>query len=326
MKNTLNKLFTIAAAAFLLSSCEDNAIPVRTDYVSDGALVKLYNHVEGSGNVNYYLNDQRITANTALANGALRGLAFGSTFPSTYGYANVPAGSFNLIVRDTATMTPDTFNDTAKLAVNNCKPVTWKALASPYNKIAEKAVTLDRGASYTAILVGTPVVMGTRKTVPATDTSPEIPGNCGQIVTPATYELLFTRDNLPAPDFSKVYFRFAHNLANAPYNFDVVATRAAKAASGTTPAVEKVETVIATNIGFKEFGQYVEVPLGDYNVDFYKAGTWGTAAPVKYYTYTSSSGATTITSIALGRVYTFFLRGTHNNAPRAANVDYWRER
>ncbi|MFB9863026.1 hypothetical protein [Rufibacter immobilis] len=307
MKKFLNILGIFGAVAFMLSSCEENAIPVRTEYVSEGALVKLYNHVEGSPMVNFYLNDERITANTPAASGAIRGLAFGNTYPNTYGYATVSAGAFTMAVRDTSTKAPSTYDPAA-----NCKVLTWQTLPTPYNKLAEQAVTLDQNSSYSAFLVGTPNVMSTT--------------NCGTAQTPSTYELLVTRDNLPPADFSKVYFRFMNTLAKAPYNFDVVATRVAKAATATTPAITEVKTVIATNIAFKEFGQYVEVPMGEYRVDFYKAGTYGTAGEVKYSSYPTSSSTATITTLALGRVYTFFLRGTYSSPSKTTHMDYWRER
>ncbi|WP_207433693.1 DUF4397 domain-containing protein [Sabulibacter ruber] len=308
MKKIFNRIAAFLAIGFALGACEENAIPERTTYVTSGAQVKFYNHVEGSPMVNFYLNDQKVTTATATATGALRGLAFGATYPSTYGYASVPSGSFTMAVRDTATREAASYDPAA-----SCKVLTWKDLASPYRTIIDKAVTLDEGSNYSAILVGTPAVMGTTATT------------CGQVVTQANYELIVSRDALPAPAFDKIYFRFMNTLAGAPYNFDVVATRLANAASGSTPARDKVEIVIAQNIGFKEFSPYVEVPMGNYRIDYYKAGTYKTANEVKYLSYPSTA-TSSISTLALGRVYTHFLRGTYSSPGKSTHMDYWRER
>ncbi|GAB2543253.1 hypothetical protein [Rufibacter soli] len=307
MKRLYSKIAAVLAMGFLLGACEENAIPDRFTYATNGSQIKVYNHVEGSPLTNFYLGDQRVTALSPTTNNGLRGLAFGATYPSVYGYALVPSGSFNLAVRDTSTMEPASFDAT-------CKALSWKPIASPYNLLAQKQVTLDNNTNYSVFLVGTPAVMGTA--------APD----CGKVITPANYDIVVTRDQLPELDFSKVYFRFMNTIANAPYNFDVVATRQARAATSTLPAQDEVKTVIARNIAFKEIGPYVEVPLGNYRVDFYKAGTYGTGAgEVKYLSYPSTS-TSAITTLALGRVYTFFLRGTFSTPGKSTHIDYWRER
>jgi hypothetical protein len=321
MKKIYSKITAILALGFLLGSCEENAIPERFTYASDGALVKFYNHAEASPMVNFYLNDQRVTASvtTTAAGGALRGLAFGNTYPSTYGYATVPNGSFNLIVRDTATKEPASYST---LAAENCKPLSWKALANPYRTLAQKqGITLDKESNYSAFLVGRPAVMGTPALPPSTALPNGKPDECGKELASATYEVIFTKDNLPPADFSKVYVRFMNHLASTPSlpspNIDVVAIRLAAAATATTPALPEVRTVVATNVPFKAITNYIEVPTGITRMEIYETGTTQVYASIQ----TSAASP-----FALGRVYTIFARGTYSKPGKTTHIDFWRER
>ncbi len=287
MKTQLYNLLAIITLGLFCAACDDegNAIPERTKYITSGSLIKLYNHVSGSPQMNFYLSGQKITSASANPDPGLitRGLAFGSTFPSIYGYVSVPSGSYTLSSIDTITYV-------AKLSSIHPKSIA--------DELAKTEVKLEENAQYSAFLVGTPAI-GT---------------------TAANYQILVTNDNLPPVDFSKIYFRFIHTMAGAPFKFDVVAIRPAAAAVGTVPAKPEIRTTVATNIDFKEMTGYLELPLDGYRFDFYKTGT-----TERYLSYPSA--ATSVVTPALGRVYTLFLRGTYTpTGIVATHVDYWRER
>lgn len=279
MKNILYKIAAVLAAGFMFGACEDdrgNAIPDRTEYVTSGSMLKMYNHAEGSPQVNFYLGNEKVSAAAPVASAPtiIRGLPFGSTYPSRYGYASVKSGDFTLSVIDTIT------SETKGTAI----------------ELANRSVKLEEGATQSAFLVGTA-------------------GN---------YELMVTKDVLPPVSFNKIYFRFMQTLANAPYNFDVWAVRQKVAATATAPEIPEQRIQIASNIAFKEVGEYVEVPRGSYRIEFYKAGS--TALEDLYTAYPTSSATAAITTLSLGRVYTIFLRGTWSSPAKTSHIDYWRER
>jgi len=157
--------------------------------------------------------------------------------------------------------------------------------------IASTATKLDEKDNYSAYLVGTT-------------------GN---------YETFVVKDILPEDNFTRIYFRFGNTMAGIPFNVDVVAFRLAVAATATTPAVPELRVPLGTNIGFKQFSDYTELPAGGYRFIFYRTGT-----TTVYANYPSATGTLVLNS--LGRVYSIFLRGTYAATPKTTNLDYWRER
>jgi hypothetical protein len=138
MKNIINKAFTFLALGFLLSSCEENAIIEQTEYVTSGANIRFSVAAQDAPMVNFYLNDQKVTAKSPV-NGREVGLVWSSALtsamhPSSYGYVNVPAGNYTLAAIDTTTV-PGTTN-------------------LKMNKVLSTSVQLEDKKNYTSYLVG----------------------------------------------------------------------------------------------------------------------------------------------------------------------------
>jgi hypothetical protein len=132
MKNIATKSLAILAAGFLLSGCEKNAINENYQPASSGAYVKMIHAAQEAPMSNMYLDNAKITALAPTTAGIVTGLSYAGTavFPATYGYANVPAGSFNLQIIDTTSA-----KGTADI-------------------VAAAPVNLSEGASYSAFLIG----------------------------------------------------------------------------------------------------------------------------------------------------------------------------
>ena len=268
MNKIYYKTFAILLLAVFLGACENNAIDEHTTPFTSGALIKFFTQAEGAPRVNFYLNDQRITASTPTTTNIPLGLAYGAAFPAN-GYVSVPTGDLTLAVMDTVT------SETKGKA---------DLLTSTSAKLEDKV-------NYSAYLVGTA-------------------GN---------YETFVVKDNLPPDNFNQIYFRFVNTMVNLPFNVDVVAFRPAVAATATSPAVPELRIPLATNVAYKQYGDYVELPAGSYRFILYQAGTTKV-----YANYPSATTSLSLTS--LGRVYSFFLRGTYAATPKTTNLDYWRER
>jgi len=141
MKNISYKILFFLTIGFLFGACDDegNAIPERTKYVTSGAMIRFSHASQEGPMVNFYLDDQKVTTKSATGIGRQTGLFWSSTLsntihPTTYGYVNVPAGSYTLQAVDTSTI---------KGAVTLAKKV-----------IASAPVQLEDNVSYTAYLVG----------------------------------------------------------------------------------------------------------------------------------------------------------------------------
>ena len=268
MKNRYYINFAILILAVFLGACEKNAVDEHTAPYTSGALIKFYTHAEGAPRVNFYLNDQRVTASAPTATDIPLGLAYGTSYPAN-GYLNVPSGDLTVAVMDTVT----------------------SATKGKADLITTTSTRLDESANYSAYLIG--------KT--------------------GSYETLVIKDNLPEDNFNRIYFRFVNTMADMPFNVDVVAFRPEVKATATSPAIPELRVPLGTNIGYKQFTDYAELPAGSYRFIFYKTGT--TTVYANYPSATTTLGLT-----SLGRVYSFFLRGTYAAAPKATNLDYWRER
>jgi hypothetical protein len=138
--------------------------------------------------------------------------------------------------------------------------------------------------------------------------------------TTDSYETFITEDNLPAADYTKIWWRFMNTMANMPFAVDAYAVRAAVAATETKPA-EAMEIVeLGKNLDFKQHGSYVELRPGNYTFKVYPAGSEydpATTAPYIQHTLVLAS---------LGRVYTTQIRGTYTETSKTSQIDYWRER
>lgn len=262
MKNIVNKALAFLAVGFLLSSCEENAIVEQTDYVTTGANVRFSVAAQDAPTVNFYLNDQRITAKPATADGFPTGLFWSSTiantmYPGGYGYANVPAGSYTLRAIQDATTTIDT---TIKAPGDT---LFTKRLVEP-KVIASVPVNLTTSSNFSAYLVGM------KETVDA--------------VEKTVFDIVVVNDEIPPYDFSKSFVRFVNVMSNAPGNFTIKAV-------GTDPVTDTV--VVATNIPFKGQTNYVAITPGVYNISVFMEGkptaytTWtaGNILPGRTYTF-----------------------------------------
>lgn len=138
--------------------------------------------------------------------------------------------------------------------------------------------------------------------------------------TPESYEVFMVEDNLPPADYTKIWWRFMNTMANMPFAVDAYAVRSAVPATDTKPA-EPVEVYeLGKGLDFKEHGPYVELKPGTYTYKVFASGT-------EYDPATSTSYIQQSFAIAsLGRVYTTQIRGTYAEKPKAAQIDYWRER
>ena len=125
MRKTINTLMILCVVSVLFTACDENAIPEITEPVSDTATyVKFFLHAETAPEVNFYLDDQKMSSVSSSSSDAQQGNKYGSVFPSN-AYAIVPSGSFNLYARDL-----------------------------DGNVIATNAVTLDADKHYSAYLGG----------------------------------------------------------------------------------------------------------------------------------------------------------------------------
>ncbi|WP_461490520.1 DUF4397 domain-containing protein [Pontibacter sp. HJ8] len=139
MKKIFLKTLAVLSLGFIFGSCEENAIPERTEYVTSGAMIRFSHASQEAPMVNFYLNDNKVSAKAPTLTNRETGLSWNSTLantihPATYGYVNVPAGDYTLSVIDTTTI-PGT-----------------KALRK--NVVVSAPVKLDEKLFYTSYLVG----------------------------------------------------------------------------------------------------------------------------------------------------------------------------
>jgi hypothetical protein len=139
MKKIYLNIIAVLSLGFLFGSCDENAIPVRTEYVESGAMIRFSHASQEGPMVNFYLGDKKVTAKSPTTTLRETGLFWSSTLantihPATYGYVNVPAGSYTLNAVDTTTVTGTT--------------------ALKKNVIVSSPVKLDDNQFYTSYLVG----------------------------------------------------------------------------------------------------------------------------------------------------------------------------
>lgn len=307
MKNILYRTLVLLAAVFTMGACEENELPEVTQPYdpSTEAKVKFFYHVQGAPAAAFYLNDTKLTAiaptTTGLAAGLHRGQLFGTVFPNN-NYAEVPAGTFKLRVID--------IDSTMKVTDSTMVPT------SKFVEMASKEVKLEPNTFYSAYFVGTPPI----KAKPATATTPAVPA------VPATYEIHLAKDNQPAPDYDKTWWRFINTMAGAPAGFkvDAYAVKPKVPVSATNPVeVPAVIIPLGKDLAFKEQGDYVQLPvLGSYTFKVFVSGT--TYDPETSTPFLSHTRA--ITNSDKGRVFTTQIRGTYSASPGTTNRDFWRER
>ncbi|MCF4100613.1 DUF4397 domain-containing protein [Gillisia sp. M10.2A] len=100
MRKTFNKILILFAVSLLFNACEENAIPELTEPVSEEATyVKFFFHVENAPSVNFYFDDQKVSAVGSSSADEVQGNSYGSVFPSN-AYALIPSGDFNVNARD----------------------------------------------------------------------------------------------------------------------------------------------------------------------------------------------------------------------------------
>lgn len=153
-------------------------------------------------------------------------------------------------------------------------------------------VTLEQGKNYSAYLAGT------------TD----------------NYEAFVIEDELPPADNVSIYWRFVNTMANMPFEVDAYAIRGAEPATETTPERPAEVILLGTDLGFKEYGDYVRLDPGSYTYKVFPANT--EYDPLTTQPYIQN----TVTLASLGRVYTTQIRGTYSETPKASQIDYWRDR
>lgn len=139
MKKIFFKIAAVLSMGFLFGACEENAIPERTEYVESGAMIRFSHASQDAPMVNFYLNDNKVTAKSPTLTNRETGLFWSSTLantihPATYGYVNVPAGSYTLHAIDTTTIAGST--------------------ALTKNKVVSTSIKLDEKQFYTSYLVG----------------------------------------------------------------------------------------------------------------------------------------------------------------------------
>lgn len=132
MKNIATKTLAILTAGFLLTSCEKDGVTENYNPTTSGAHIKMIHAAQEAPMSNMYLNNDKITALAPTSTGIVTGLSYAGTavFPSTLGYATVPAGNYNLQIIDTA---------------------STKGSA---DVISTANAALTEGASYSAFLIG----------------------------------------------------------------------------------------------------------------------------------------------------------------------------
>jgi hypothetical protein len=136
MKNIVTKSFAVLAAGFLLGACEKNAIEEHYEPTNSGAQIKMIHAAQEAPMVNMYLGGAKVTALSPVVTAAkdtiVTGLSYGGTtvFPASLGYTNVPAGSYNVEIKDTTSA-----RGTSEL-------------------ISKTSATLNDRASYSAFLIG----------------------------------------------------------------------------------------------------------------------------------------------------------------------------
>ncbi len=151
MKNIAIKSFAILTAGFLLGACEKNTIEEHYAPTTAGAHVKMIHAAQEAPMVNMYFGNEKITALAPVVTTTdtiVTGLSYAGTavFPASYGYANVPAGSYEVQMIDT----------TSK--------------RGSADVISKTSATLNDKTPYTAFLIGK---LGAFETIVVEDKLPE---------------------------------------------------------------------------------------------------------------------------------------------------------
>ncbi|UKJ07252.1 DUF4397 domain-containing protein [Solitalea lacus] len=107
--NNFKKLYILSliAGVFVNTSCKKDGIIDRAESVNGNALLKIYHLSPDAPTLNFYANNQKITAVGPNTAGAEQGIAFSSIFPGKEYFA-LPAGTsaFKAVVPASSTVLP----------------------------------------------------------------------------------------------------------------------------------------------------------------------------------------------------------------------------
>lgn len=97
---TINKILSLFVLAFVFNSCNENAIPIVTEPISENASFgKFFFYMPDAPDANFYFGDTKISSTSSSVDGEVKGRKYKSIFPSN-AYALVPTGNSNVNVRD----------------------------------------------------------------------------------------------------------------------------------------------------------------------------------------------------------------------------------
>lgn len=100
MKKIVNKILILCAVSFLFTACDENAIPEITEPVAEGAtFVKFFLNAEDAPEVNFYFDDQKVSAVPSSTSDEVQGNKYGSVFPSN-AYALIKAITVDIYAKD----------------------------------------------------------------------------------------------------------------------------------------------------------------------------------------------------------------------------------
>lgn len=282
MKKSLNKIIAVLTGSLIVAGCEVNDLPEITRPLdfTTAAKVKFFFHVDGAPRAIFYMNGTKVTS---IAQQTKVDPVTGriDTLLQGHAYGSVfPSNNYAEVPAGDYSMRVDTL-----------------AVANPAVKaeLVKTNVSLKANTFYSAYLVG----------------------------TKTSYETFIIEDKLPPEDHTKIWWRFMNTMAEMPFKVDVYAIRTAVPPSTTDPNDQGDPGEVITlgkNLGFKEHGEYVELPKGTYTWKVFPAGTTGDFKTLKSYIQQSFAVS------SLGRVYTHQIRGTYAAVPKSNQMDYWRER
>lgn len=100
MKKTFKKSLILLMAILPFVACTKNAIPELTEDVPpDATFVKFFFHVEDAPGLNFYLGDQKVSAENSSTSDQEQGSGYGDVYPSN-AYAIVPSGNFEVKAKE----------------------------------------------------------------------------------------------------------------------------------------------------------------------------------------------------------------------------------
>lgn len=223
---TLRFISLLVVAVAMTSACDKNAVQLIAGPQEGGAAVKFFNFAVGSPNVNFYVNDQKVTAigatgcfllddtnrDQCLSTGreATTGVAYGSAGNGVSGwYSDVAPGQQTLLGKIVST-------------ADSLRNLPLGSLQT----------TIEEGKFYSYYLSG--IYSGTTKTADA----------------------FIVEDVLPEVDFSTAYVRFVNASSTSQPMVLTVVNRDSTAAT----------TDIGAAVAYKSASAFIAVPEGSYDL------------------------------------------------------------